>query len=117
MEGSIVAKNYKITKKLGGLNLSKEFKTFQIMSFCLVLLDWLAFGLAFYAIRLKYGTMIFNTFRSICLGMAAFHMIAQYLMVKRLVELTQREKETSILHSTPTEPTNAVAPIGISLGI
>jgi hypothetical protein len=44
-------KVFNFKKKLGVLNLSKEFKTFQIMSFCLVLLDWLAVGLAFYLIH------------------------------------------------------------------
>jgi hypothetical protein len=68
------------------------------MSFGLVLLDWLAVGLDIYFNSLNYGAVILNTVQSICLGITAFHMIAQYLMVKRLVELTQMEKETSFLY-------------------
>ena len=77
------------------------------MNFCLVLLDLLAVGLDIYVISLHYGTMILNTVQSICLCIAAFHMVAQYLMVKKLLELT-------LIHHIPPKKK---APITTSSGI
>lgn len=105
---------YRFKKKSGVANLYREFRLLQSFSIFLVLLDWLGLGLnVYYSFDLDSPTFT----QILCLTIASFRMIAQNYLVKRLIELTRRQKKVSVLNSIPNDPINMIeATSTVSLG-